>query len=103
MTKDQPETLATGESIPLNFNFIKYEDPEDEEGVTEKVEIAESIPLDYKFVHYQNDEGDELIKLEDANAVPLDFHLLQLDAPDADPSKIESLAVSDPVPLGFRF
>ena len=49
---------------------------EDEAAITEKVEIAESVPLDYKFIHYQNEEGDELIKLEDHNSVPLSFDFL---------------------------
>ena len=70
--------METREDIPLNFNFIRYEDPdEDEEDrTTEKVEIAESVPLDYKLIHYQNEDGDELIKLEDRASVPLNFDFL---------------------------
>lgn len=60
----------------MGFSFVGYEDPEDDEANTEKVEIAESVPLDYKFVHYENEEGDELIKLEDPASVPLNFDFL---------------------------
>ena len=64
-------------------------------------------PSDHKLLHITNQDGDELIKIEPSrdasNAVPLDFHFLQTQAADDVPTKIETLASTDSIPLNFRF
>ena len=105
LISNQPETLASGESIPLDFHFLNYEDPvdDDDRADCEKVEIAESVPINYKFVHIKNDDGDELVKIEDTSKVPLNFDFLQTGAPDDNPLKIETIQTAGEIPLGFRF
>ena len=49
------------------------------------VENDNEVPLDMELIHIGNPEDGELIKMETRD-VPLNFHLLQLDAPNDDPA-----------------
>jgi len=68
---------------------------------TEKVEPTLG---NVELVHIADDEGNELVKIEDSNSVPIGFHFVQTNANDDDPSKMESLMMEDPgIPLNMRF
>jgi len=61
--------------------------------------FSQEEPRVNNFVHIQTDDG-ELVKMEEYESVPLDFHFMQQ---DDDPSKLENFMAEDlDIPLNMR-